>query len=53
MDEQTYEIVRYYAPHLKREPTVIKTGVSLEEAQEHCNDEDTHGIDWFDGYRRE
>ena len=23
---------------------------TLEEAQEHCNDPKTEGIDWFDGY---
>lgn len=54
-DDKTYKIVRFYADdshpdHRK----VIKTGLTLEEAQEHCNDEDTHepGI-WFDGYTEE
>lgn len=37
---------------------VIKRGLTLEEAQAHCQREDTHGEDaergpWFDGYREE
>jgi hypothetical protein len=30
--------------------TVVKTDLTLEEAQEHCDREDTHGAFWFDGY---
>lgn len=48
--EETYEIVRF---RFRGENEVIQTGVSLEEAQEHCNRDDTHGDGWFDGYRRE
>lgn len=54
-DDKTYKIVRFYQDdshpdHRK----VIKTGLTLEEAQDHCNDEDTHepGV-WFDGYTEE
>lgn len=32
---------------------VIRTGLTLEEAQEHCQDESTHGEGWFDGYDEE
>jgi hypothetical protein len=32
---------------------VIKTGLTLEEAQEHCRRDDTHGDGWFDGYESE
>jgi hypothetical protein len=32
------------------ETTVVQTGLTLEEAREHCNREDAHGDDWFDGY---
>lgn len=48
--EPTYSIVRFRfdAPR-----EVIETGLTLEEAQEHCNREDTHGDGWFDGYTRE
>jgi len=28
----------------------IKRGLTEKEAQEHCQREDTHGKDWFDGY---
>lgn len=51
----TYKVVRFYRDsdhpdHLK----VIKTGLTLEEAREHCNDEDTHEVGvWFDGYEEE
>lgn len=45
-----YTIVRYYAKEGKR-PRVIRKGVTLEEAREHCNDPKTRkaGV-WFDGY---
>ena len=32
---------------------VRRTGLTLEEAQAHCNDNGTRGDDWFDGYERE
>lgn len=32
---------------------IIKTGLTLEEAQEHCQRDDTHGDGWFDGYDKE
>ena len=53
--EPTYLIRRFYADdshpdHRK----VIKRGLTLAEAQEHCQDEDTSepGI-WFDGYNED
>jgi hypothetical protein len=49
-EDKTYSIIRF---KFKGENEVIKTGVSLEEAQEHCNREDTHGDGWFDGYKEE
>jgi len=65
--EKTYKIVRFYAdPRLEKE--VIKTGLTPEEAQDHCNDPETssktckgragralaekYGA-WFDGYYEE
>ena len=48
----TYSIIRYYSdskhPDHKK---VIDTGLTLDEAQKHCNDPLTHekGV-WFDGY---
>ena len=59
---ETYKIKRLYMGH---PPEIIATGLTLEEAQEHCNDPETssktctspEGIErtkkmgpWFDGY---
>jgi len=46
----SYKIVRF---HFNKENEVIATGLTLEEAQEHCNRDDTHGEGWFDGYTEE
>lgn len=61
--DTTYEIVRYF---FKGEKQVIRQGLTLEEAQEHCNDPETSSKTasaktlrevgegpWFDGYREE
>lgn len=47
-----YCIIRFFAPHLRRSNEVIHTGLTLAEAQEHCNDPATRepGI-YFDGYQ--
>lgn len=38
----------------KKEPKVIKIGLSLEEAQEHCKDPKTRKAgEWFDYYTEE
>jgi len=53
MDESaTYSIVRFYADRGK-EKEVTQTGLTLEEAREHCAREDTRGDGWFDGYTKE
>jgi hypothetical protein len=50
----TYKIVRFtYEEDHPDNHKVIKEGLTLEEAQEHCQREDTHGEGWFDGYERE
>ena len=52
----SYKIIRFYKedgfPGPARE--TIKTGLTLEEAQEHCQRDDTReaGV-WFDGYDEE
>jgi hypothetical protein len=46
----TYKIIRF---RLYDDSEVIETGLTLDEAQEHCNREDTRGEGWFDGYERE
>jgi hypothetical protein len=47
---QTYRIERCVFGQPREEREVIAEGVSLEEAQEHCADESTHGEGWFDAY---
>jgi len=46
----TYKIIRF---RFGREKQTIQTGLTLEEAQAHCQDNETHGDDWFDGYTEE
>lgn len=51
---KTYQIIRFYAPGIDRESHVVETGLTLEEAQEHCNNPDTRKEgEWFDGYNEE
>ena len=47
--EIKYKIVRFYQ-ELGKPNRTIKKGLTLEQAQKHCNREDTHGEGWFDGY---
>lgn len=46
----TYKIIRFRFEGTNR---VIKKGLTLQEAQEHCSRDDTRGDDWFDGYAEE
>ena len=54
---ETYKIVRFFRDGRGNE--IIKTNLTLAEAQEHCQDDDTHEKDdegnviWFDGYTQE
>ena len=49
MTEKLYNIVRFFEDTRKEEP--IDFGYTLEEAQEHCQRDDTSGEGWFDAYR--
>jgi hypothetical protein len=59
-DEKTYKVVRKF---FKGESRTLKTGLTLEEAQEHCEDPETssstctHNPEasspWFDAYYEE
>jgi hypothetical protein len=42
-----YCIIRFYSDG---STFVIREGVTLEEAQEHCRRENIYGEGWFDGY---
>jgi hypothetical protein len=46
-----YKIIRFYSPNDKRPNRTIKTGLTLEQAQKHCQSDSTRkeGI-YFDGY---
>lgn len=49
----TYKVVRFFAGDDIPNRT-IKTGLTLEEAQAHCNDPATRVAgEWFDGYEEE
>ena len=49
-ENETYKIIRFRFHGDKR---IIKRGLTLEQAQEHCQREDTHGEGWFDGYDKD
>ena len=54
---KTYRIVRFNRNYPGRK--IIQTGLTLHQAQEHCQSEDTHELDsegvtiWFDGCEEE
>jgi hypothetical protein len=48
--EPVYSVVRYFQ---SGENSVLVRGLTLEQAQAHCNRDDTRGEGWFDGYRQE
>lgn len=48
---EKYKIVRFFKDDRGRE--VRETGLSLQEAQAHCNDKASSGEGWFDGYEVE
>lgn len=43
----TYKIVRF---RFEGDNEVVVRGLTLEQAQAHCQRDDTHGDGWFDGY---
>lgn len=44
---QKYKIVRF---KFNEDNEVVVRGLTLEQAQAHCQRDDTHGEGWFDGY---
>ena len=61
LDAKRYTIIRFFSPaYVARhggptsKPVTNKKGLTLEEAQEHCNDPETREEGkWFDGYTEE
>ncbi len=49
--EKTYKIIRFTYGSESRQ--VKGTGLTLEQAQTHCERDDTHGKGWFDAYTEE
>ena len=49
----TYEIKRFYAPGVGKENEVMQTGLTLEEAQDHCQSDDSKCSEWFEGFQKE
>lgn len=52
IEEKTYSIIRFFRDPDK-DSYVVLDGLTLDEAQDHCRREDTHGEGWFDGYEEE
>ena len=46
----SYKIIRFSRDKPSK---VMHTGLTLEEAKEHCSKESTHGDGWFDGFTEE
>ena len=47
---KTYKIIRF---RFNGNNKVIRTGLTLEQAQAHCENPETSGNGWFDGYNVE
>jgi hypothetical protein len=52
MQAQTYEIRRFFREDGKPYEVVVR-GLTLAQAQAHCQRWDSRGQDWFDGFAQE
>jgi len=48
----SYKIVRYYSDG-RRRAKIMRRGLTLKQAQKHCQNPKTRGKTWFDGYTKE
>lgn len=51
-EEKMYKIVRFFRDPDKNSYTLLD-GLTLEEAKDHCEREDSKGEGWFDGWTEE
>lgn len=50
-EQETYRIVRFFKDG--RESETKETGLTLQEAKDHCKDPDTSCSEWFEGFEKE
>ena len=56
IDYKTYKIIKFEKDSSgfpMRSQRAVKKGLTLEEAQEHCQRKDTRGKNWIHGYTEE
>lgn len=51
--ENTYKIVRMYKSETPKKQPQLPSGLTLEEAKEHCRQDSTESNDWFDAFEEE
>lgn len=49
-DERALRIYRIIRFRQNGRPRTVRNGLTLQEAQLHCGNPETHGEGWFDGY---
>lgn len=50
----SYRVVRFYKDdEHPQHRMIVKRGLTLYLARQHCDNPDTHTADWFDGYEKE
>ena len=52
-DDQTYCIIRFYAPHIDKPNKTVQTGLTRQEAKDHCSLDSSSCSEWFEGFEKE